>query len=469
MNANPKFDLAAQSENSSTFTPEDELLLEQLVDDELNEVDRAFILTRLDEITDGWRYCALNFLESQAFRSASRQEAAENFKDESVPASITADTPRSYQHTKRNPALKNVRLAYSIAAVALLLCVFGFLQNDFRLDEPRFMGTHSSSVDRFQYSTAQRQNSSLQEYAQESAYEESNEIAPTSVSPPENEIELTGVDERIGKLDENDDSAVLDSAVSADTFAGQQMFSDPELLLELESASLAYNESRRHAPQTLKQMDGATSSLEPSTASPPQELAYADVNLHDYEQFAKPSALLDSRRAKGMGGMSGAMDLDSPGSMDSVAMDDSMKMGGMGGMMGSMGSDVNGDMGALAMRASMQMPGMMGAAAMGAAPKSSVSLETAKVKAQPEIRTVTLNCPQHGLTNVSASCVESEQYDPEIFRQSVELPEELVERLNEGARIESWRDEFRFSLGDGRVLIIPIDAYDVKYESQQIW
>ena len=170
-----------------------------------------------------------------------------------------------------------------------------------------------------------------------------------------------------------------------------------------------------------------------------------------------------------MGGMSGAMDLDSPGSMDSVAMDDSMKMGGMGGMMGSMGPDVNGDMGALAMRASMQMPGMMGAAAMGAAPKSSVSLETAKVKAQPEIRTVTLNCPQHGLTNVSASCVESEQYDPEFFRQSVELPEELVERLNEGARIESWRDEFRFSLGDGRVLIIPIDAYDVKYESQQIW
>ena len=57
-------------ENLSTLTPEEELLVERLVDGELSELERQEILLRLDERVDGWRYCALSFLEAQAFRAA---------------------------------------------------------------------------------------------------------------------------------------------------------------------------------------------------------------------------------------------------------------------------------------------------------------------------------------------------------------------------------------------------------------
>ncbi len=48
MDENTEFDLTALPESASTITLEDELLLERLVDDELEEDERDFILARLD-------------------------------------------------------------------------------------------------------------------------------------------------------------------------------------------------------------------------------------------------------------------------------------------------------------------------------------------------------------------------------------------------------------------------------------
>jgi len=48
--------------------PEDERLLDLLVDDELSAAERRELLTRLDERPEGWRRCALAFLEAQAWR-----------------------------------------------------------------------------------------------------------------------------------------------------------------------------------------------------------------------------------------------------------------------------------------------------------------------------------------------------------------------------------------------------------------
>lgn len=87
------------------------------------------------------------------------------------------------------------------------------------------------------------------------------------------------------------------------------------------------------------------------------------------------------------------------------------------------------------------------------------------------IRTVTLNCPKHGLTNISASCVESQHFDSSIFNSiNEELPTDLTQQLTEnGGSINAQRDEYRFSLDDGRVLILPVDTYNVKYVPPVIW
>lgn len=61
------------------------------------------------------------------------------------------------------------------------------------------------------------------------------------------------------------------------------------------------------------------------------------------------------------------------------------------------------------------------------------------------IRTVTLNCPQHGLINVSASCVERSSYSLEKFRNAnKEIPQdvqEIVKQLRrDGGRVDIHRD-----------------------------
>lgn len=53
-------------------SPELETLVELLVDDELDAVERRALLERLDAVDGGWKYCATAFLEVQTFRQAFR-------------------------------------------------------------------------------------------------------------------------------------------------------------------------------------------------------------------------------------------------------------------------------------------------------------------------------------------------------------------------------------------------------------
>jgi hypothetical protein len=50
--------------------PAQDRLIDRLVDGELGDIDRRALLLRLEKEPDGWRRCALAFLESQSWRSA---------------------------------------------------------------------------------------------------------------------------------------------------------------------------------------------------------------------------------------------------------------------------------------------------------------------------------------------------------------------------------------------------------------
>ncbi len=74
--------------STAGLSAEDRLLLDQLVDGELSRWQQKLLLARLEESPDGWRSCALAFLEAQAWQG----EFADLLKD---PAdnTQTAGTP----------------------------------------------------------------------------------------------------------------------------------------------------------------------------------------------------------------------------------------------------------------------------------------------------------------------------------------------------------------------------------------
>jgi hypothetical protein len=55
--------------------PEDDLAFDRLVDGELSPAERRELLASLDDRPDGWRHCALSFLEAQSWREGLRQFA----------------------------------------------------------------------------------------------------------------------------------------------------------------------------------------------------------------------------------------------------------------------------------------------------------------------------------------------------------------------------------------------------------
>jgi hypothetical protein len=55
---------------TNTLSSEDDRLLDLLVDGELRDVDRRDLLLRFEREPDGWRRCALAFLEVQTWREA---------------------------------------------------------------------------------------------------------------------------------------------------------------------------------------------------------------------------------------------------------------------------------------------------------------------------------------------------------------------------------------------------------------
>lgn len=65
-------------DQDAPLTPEDRFLLELLVDGELEEPQRRDLLLKLDRIPEGWRCCAIAFLESQCLKDSCRADAAEH-------------------------------------------------------------------------------------------------------------------------------------------------------------------------------------------------------------------------------------------------------------------------------------------------------------------------------------------------------------------------------------------------------
>src|SRR5712692_7228638 len=79
----------------------DRELLDQLVDGELSDTERQELLARLDAEPDGWRRCALAFLEAQSWRE-SLGPVAREAKPDGFPALAPAHMPN---RSRRGPSV----------------------------------------------------------------------------------------------------------------------------------------------------------------------------------------------------------------------------------------------------------------------------------------------------------------------------------------------------------------------------
>ncbi len=92
--------------------PIEEQLLECLVDGELADAERRALLVRLDREPDGWRRCALAFLQEQTWREAIAPLA----NGASTPASPALTPPASRQRISWRRAARMTALAAGLAA-----------------------------------------------------------------------------------------------------------------------------------------------------------------------------------------------------------------------------------------------------------------------------------------------------------------------------------------------------------------
>jgi hypothetical protein len=73
----------------------DDILIDRLVDGELSDAERRALLLQLDAEPDGWRRCALAFLEAQCWREAARDFEALRSSGASFQGGRREDLPHS--------------------------------------------------------------------------------------------------------------------------------------------------------------------------------------------------------------------------------------------------------------------------------------------------------------------------------------------------------------------------------------
>lgn len=98
---------------------EDEnILFDRLVDDELALDERRRLLLSLDDQPNGWRRCALAFLEAQSWRA----DVGQVVRDAAAAPDVSSSASRAALAAYRRPTWRGA--IYSLAVAASLLAVF---------------------------------------------------------------------------------------------------------------------------------------------------------------------------------------------------------------------------------------------------------------------------------------------------------------------------------------------------------
>jgi anti-sigma factor RsiW len=98
--------------------PNDDARFDRLVDGELSETERGELLARLDDEPNGWRRCALAFLEAQCWKESFR-----GLEIEAAKQTQNAGAPEITPRPDKSAILRSRRLARLQTASAMAACL----------------------------------------------------------------------------------------------------------------------------------------------------------------------------------------------------------------------------------------------------------------------------------------------------------------------------------------------------------
>lgn len=107
-------------------TMNDDILFDQLVDGELSPAERSRLLESLDARPQGWRRCALAFLEAQSWRNELRQLAGEPRQG----TAVGAITPASQSQNIKRSTMRTAAQWLAVAASLLVAFKLGSGQRE---------------------------------------------------------------------------------------------------------------------------------------------------------------------------------------------------------------------------------------------------------------------------------------------------------------------------------------------------
>ena len=123
------------------LTEEEKFRLELLADGELDEESRRALLLRLEETGDGWRECAMVFLEAQCLRESFKTKeylAAQGIMPENPVRISKEENLPSIRKRNRLVLKRNVwisALVSSACGFAAAFCLIGYLEGERNLEE----------------------------------------------------------------------------------------------------------------------------------------------------------------------------------------------------------------------------------------------------------------------------------------------------------------------------------------------
>jgi hypothetical protein len=118
-------------------TATDPEALDKLVDGELDEASRTALLRALDRTPDGWKRCALAFLEAQTWSATLRIPTSD-----SAPATVRSSSVGHGQ--LRRPF---VRQLFAVAAMVLVAFSAGFVSRGTESSHPLASGNPAATVE----------------------------------------------------------------------------------------------------------------------------------------------------------------------------------------------------------------------------------------------------------------------------------------------------------------------------------
>ena len=454
---------------SSTISEDDEILIERLVDGELSEEERRDLILRLDEMVDGWRFCALSFLEDRefeaTFRNLSLNTVANANKTQSSLARGEGASPRS---AARGLFRAVVACSACVVVAAVSLSIGRYLLPARSYVDPTIVASnvlpdHNNSEPRLA-SMAEDSSSRLPALAQTPGGSAEDSLPEMLATATVNEEFVEDASSFSEASSQARSSAMEDMSMGSPRKVGIPAFAVP-----VDGSVLAVASPKENTPFTdyggsMGASPAGMGGMGTSAAAMGGGMLRGAKESTENNAFRKvrsaretdDASLARSFNAREYRGSSDSRDV-LPSHLESLALDDQAPV-----FLSAPNPIIYADETRRRFEHINSLPDYMPSDAALTAPEDGFNEETFARGSNNGV--ALLNCPAEGFADIPVSYSESAQYNPsEIAEPSDVLPKEVIQKLNTaGGRIESQRNEYRFPLNDGRTLIVPVDDYTVR-------